>query len=99
MTIHKFEHLGIPDEVTQDNTKKLNESSRNTRERLAGIALVCLGSYLDDEMVTQEQLNRIFPLAQRCMNTSVLIEGEGCDAEYIEQAIAYLEEYIKEQGV
>ena len=89
MTIHKFEHLGIPDEVTQDNTKKLN----------AGIALVCLGSYLDDERVTQEQLNRIFPLAQRCMNTSVLIEGEGCDAEYIEQAIAYLEEYLKEQGV
>ena len=24
MTIHKFEHLGIPDEVTQDDTKKLN---------------------------------------------------------------------------
>ena len=89
MTIHKFEHLGIPDEVTQDNTKKLN----------AGIALVCLGSYLDDGMITQEQFNRISRLALLCKNTSVMIESEINDAEYIEQAIAYLEEYLKEQGV
>ena len=89
MTIHKFEHLGIPDEVTQDNTKKLN----------AGIALVCLGSYLDDGMITQEQFNRISRLAQKCMNTSVMIESEVNDAEYIEQAIAYIEDYLQEQGV
>ena len=89
MTIHRFEHLGIPDEVTQDDTKKLN----------AGIALVCLGSYLDDGMITQEQFNRISRLAEKCMNTSVMVESEVNDAEYIEQAIAYLEEYLKEQGV
>ena len=89
MTIHKFEHLGIPDEVTQDNTKKLN----------AGIALVCLGSYLDDGMITQEQFNRISRLAQKCKNTSVMVESEVNDVEYIEHAIAYIEEYLQEQGV
>ena len=89
MTIHKFEHLGIPDEVTQDDAKKLN----------ARIALVCLGSYLDDGMITQEQFNRISRLAEKCMNTSVMVESEVNDAEYIEHAIAYIEEYLKEQRV
>ena len=89
MTIHKFEHLGIPDEVTQDNTKKLN----------AGIALVCLGSYLDDGMITQEQFERIRVLADRGKNTPIAKESETNDVEYIEQSIAYLEEYLKEQGV
>ena len=99
MTIHKFEHLGIPDDVTQDDTKKLNESSRNTRKRLAGIALVCLGSYLEDGMITQEQFERIRVLADRGKNTQIAKESETNDVEYIEQSIAYLEEYLKEQGV
>ena len=68
------------------DTKKLN----------AGIALVCLGSYLDDGMFTQEQFNRISRLAEKCKNTSVI---EVNDAEYIEHAIAYIEEYLQEQGV
>ena len=92
------ENNGVVLSVLKD-TKKLNESSRNTRERLAGIALVCLGSYLEDGIITQEQFNRISRLAQKCMNTSVMIESEVNDAEYIEQAIAYIEEYLKEQGV
>ena len=81
------------------DTKKLNESSRNTRERLAGIALVCLGSYLDDGMITQEQFERIRVLADRGKNTPIAKESETNDVEYIEQSIAYLEEYLKEQGV
>ena len=89
MTIHKFEHLGIPDEVTQDDTKKLN----------AGIALVCLGSYLEDGRIAQEQLERIRVLADRGKNTPIAKESETNDVEYIEQSIAYLEEYLKEQGV
>ena len=89
MTIHKFEHLGIPDEVTQDNTKKLN----------AGIALVCLGSYLEDGMITQEQFERIRVLADRGKNTPIAKESETNDVEYIEQSIAMIEEYLKEQGV
>lgn len=89
MTIHKFEHLGIPDEVTQDNTKKLN----------AGIALVCLGSYLEDGMITQEQFERIHVLADRGKNTPIAKENETNDVEYIEQSIAMIEEYLKEQGV
>ena len=89
MTIHKFEHLGIPDEVTQDNTKKLN----------AGIALVCLGSYLDNGMITQEQFERIRVLADRGKNTPIAKESETNDVEYIEQSIAMIEEYLKEQGV
>lgn len=74
--------------IAEKDTKKLN----------AGIALVCLGSYLDDGRITQEQFNRISRLAQKCKNTSVT-ESEVNDAEYIEQAIAYLEDYLQEQGV
>ena len=72
---------------------------KDTKKLNAGIALVCLGSYLDDGKLTQEQFNRISRLAERCVNTSLMIESEVNDAEYIEQAIAYIEEYLKEQGV
>ncbi len=72
---------------------------KDTKKLNAGIALVCLGAYLDDGMITQEQFNRISRLAEKCMNTSVTIESEVNDAEYIEHAIAYIEEYLKEQGV
>ena len=89
MTIHKFEHLGIPDEVTQDDAKKLN----------AGIALVCLGAYLEDGLISEEQFKRISVLANKCYDTSVAKESETHDVEYIEQSIAMIEEYLKEQGV
>lgn len=89
MTIHKFEHLGIPDEVTQDDTKKLN----------AGIALVCLGTYLEDGLISEEQFERIRVLADRGKNTPIAKESETNDVEYIEQSIAMIEEYLKEQGV
>ena len=72
---------------------------KDTKKLNAGIALVCLGSYLEDGMITQEQFERISRLAQKCMNTSVMIESEVNDAEYIEQAIAYIEDYLKEKGV
>lgn len=85
--------------IAEKDTKKLNESSRNTRERIAGIALVCLGSYLEDGMITQEQFERICVLADRGKNTPIAKESETNDVEYIEQSIAYLEEYLKEQGV
>lgn len=72
---------------------------KDTKKLNAGIALVCLGSYLDDGKITQEQFKRISCLAERCMNTSFMIESEVNDAEYLEQAIAYIEEYLQEQGV
>ncbi len=72
---------------------------KDTKKLNAGIALVCLGAYLDDGMITQEQFNHISRLAEKCMNTSVTIESEVNDAEYIEHAIAYIEEYLQEQGV
>ena len=71
---------------------------KDTKKLNAGIALVCLGSYLDDGRITQEQFNRISRLAEKCMNTSVMVESEVNDAE-LEHAIAYIEEYLKEQGV
>jgi hypothetical protein len=74
-------------------------AEKDTKKLNAGIALVCLGSYLDDGKITQEQFKRISCLAERCMNTSLMIESEVNDAEYIEQAIAYIEDYLKEQGV
>ena len=72
---------------------------KDTKKLNAGIALICLGSYRDDGKITQEQFNRISRLAERCVNTSLMIEGEVNDAVYIEQAIAHIEEYLKEQGV
>ena len=74
-------------------------AEKDTKKLNAGIALVCLGSYLDDGMITQEQFNRISRLAEKCKNTSVMAESEVNDAEYIEHAIAYIEEYLQEQGV
>ena len=62
------------------DTKKLN----------AGIALVCLGSYLEDGMITQEQFERIRVLADRGKNTLIAKESETNDVEYIEQSIASL---------
>ena len=86
-------------EVVQGTNGVVLSAEKDTKKLNAGIALVCLGSYLEDGMITQEQFNRISRLAQKCMNTSVMVESEVNDAEYIEHAIAYIEEYLKEQGV
>ena len=72
---------------------------KDTKQLNAGIALICLGSYLEDGMITQEQFERIRVLADRGKNTPIAKESETNDVEYIEQSIAYLEEYLKEQGV
>ena len=72
---------------------------KDTKKLNAGIALICLGSYLEDGMITQEQFERIRVLADRGKNTPIAKESETDDVEYIEQSIAYLEEYLKEQGV
>ena len=98
MTIHKFEHLGIPDEVTQDDTKKLNESSRNTRERLAGIAFLALQSLDDRDGVSDKYVPAITSLAERAVVTPLYNPGT-TDDEIIHQCIITIEEYLKEQGV
>ena len=97
MTIHKFEHLGIPDEVTQDDTKKLN----------AGIALMALQSADEITGLKAEDFERVTVLVKRLTKTAVMqeiyTEGESVssvlDAALTEHAIAMIEEYLKEQGV
>ena len=98
MTIHKFEHLGIPDEVTQDDTKKLNESSRNTRERLAGIAFLALQSLDDRDGISDKYIPAITALAERAVVTPLYNAGV-TDDEIVQQCIITIEEYLKEQGV
>lgn len=98
MTIHKFEHLGIPDEVTQDGTKKLNESSRNTRERIARIAFLALQSLDDRDGISDNYITAITALAERTVVTPLYNPGI-TDVEIIQQCIITIEEYLKEQGV
>ena len=74
-------------------------AEKDTKKLNAGIALFCLGSYLEDGMITQEQFERIRVLADRGKNTPIAKESETNDVEYIEQSIAMIEEYLKEQGV
>ena len=107
MTIHKFEHLGIPDEVIQDDTKKINESSRNTRERLAGIALMALQSADEITGLKSEDFERVAELVKRLTKTAVMqgtyAEDESVssplDTALTKHAINMIEEYLKEQGV
>ena len=74
-------------------------AEKDTKKLNAGIALVCLGAYLEDGLISEEQFKRISVLANKCYNTSVAKESETHDVEYIEQSIAMIEEYLKEQGV
>ena len=74
-------------------------AEKDTKKLNAGIALVCLGVYLEDGLISEEQFKRISVLANKCYNTSVAKESETHDVEYIEQSIAMIEEYLKEQGV
>ena len=100
MTIHKFEHLGIPDEVTQDHTKKLNESSRNTRERLAGIALLCLENMQQSGLLSEEEFNTVAKQCERLEGLPLYNESDNeQDKTIASHAISTIEEYLKEQGV
>ena len=91
MTIHKFEHLGIPDEVTQDNTKKLN----------AGIALLALRSFGEAQVLSEEDYTKTVAMAYRLEKTPLYKDSKDSDnaAIHIQQAFAMIEEYLKEQGV
>lgn len=97
MTIHKFEHLGIPDDVTQDDAKKLN----------AGIAIMALQGAEEVTGLKPEDFQRVAELVKRLTKTAVMQEiyaedesvSSVLDAALTEHAIAMIEEYIKEQGV
>ena len=97
MTIHKFEHRGITDEVTQDHTKKLN----------AGIAIMALRGAEEVTGLKPEDFQRVAELVKRLTKTSVIQEiyaedesvSSTLDTALTEHAINMIEEYLKEQGV
>lgn len=78
--------------------KKLNESSRNTRERLAGIAFLALQSLDDRDGVSDKYILAITALAERAATTP-LYKPSTTDDEIIQQCMISIEEYLKEQGV
>ena len=80
------------------DTKKLNESSRNTRERIAGIAFLALQSLDDRGGVSDKYIPAITALAERTVVTP-LHNASPTDDEIIQQCIITIEEYLKEQGV
>ncbi len=80
------------------DTKKLNESSRNTRERLAGIAFLALQSLDDRDGVSDKYISAITSLAERAVVTPLYNPG-ATDDEIIQQCMIAIEEYLKEQGV
>ena len=90
MTIHRFEHLGIPDEVTQDDTKKLN----------AGIALLCLENMQQSGLLSEEEFNTIAKQCERLEGLPLYNESDNeQDKTIASHAISTIEEYLKEQGV
>ena len=80
------------------DTKKLNESSRNTRERIAGIAFLALQSLDDRDGISDKYITAITALAERTAVTP-LYNADTTDDEIIQQCIITIEEYLKEQGV
>ena len=82
----------------EKDTKKLNESSRNTRERLAGLAFLALQSLDDRGGVSDNYISEITALAERAVVTP-LYNADTTDVEIIQQCIITIEEYLKEQGV
>ena len=82
----------------EKDTKKLNESSRNTRERLAGIAFLALQSLDDRDGISDKYIPAITALAERTVVTPLYNAGT-TDDEIIQQCIITIEEYLKEQGV
>ena len=82
----------------EKDTKKLNESSRNTRERLAGLAFLALQSLDDRDGVSDKYIPAITALAERAVVTP-LYNADTTDDEIIQQCIITIEEYLKDQGV
>ena len=80
------------------DTKKLNESSRNTRELIAGIAFLALQSLDERDGVCDKYIPAITALAERTAVTP-LYNADTTDDEIIHQCIITIEEYLKEQGV
>ena len=82
------------------NTKKLNESSRNTRERMAGIALMALKDFHESGLFPEKHNSRLVELSERLLKTSLYKSPEDIgDDEALEQTFNLIEEYLKEQGV
>ena len=80
------------------DTKKLNESSRNTRELIAGIAFLALQSLDDRDGISDKYIPAITALAERAVVTPLYNAGVP-DDEIVQQCIITIEEYLKEQGV
>ena len=82
------------------DTKKLNESSRNTRELIAGIAIIALQKIDEQGSLSEDQLLTAMSLSKRLTKTA-LYKGDGTnqDQATIQQAFTLIEEYLKEQGV
>ena len=78
--------------------KKLNESSRSYRERLAGIAFLALQSLDDLDGISDKYIPEITALAERTEVTPLYNAGT-TDDEIVQQCIITIEEYLKEQGV
>ena len=81
------------------DTKKLNESSRVFRERIAGIAFLALQSLDDRDGVSDKYIPAITALAERAVVTPLYNPGTTDDDEIIQQCMITIEEYLKEQGV
>ena len=82
------------------DTKKLNESSRTTRERLAGIAIIALQNIHQQGGLSDNQLKKCMSLSERLTKTALYkYDGEEQDQAGIQQAFVLIEEYLKEQGV
>ena len=82
------------------DTKKLNESSRNTRERIAGIALLALQMFDEAQVLSEEDYAKTVAMAYRLEKTPLYKDSKDSDnASHIQQAFALIEEYLKEQGV
>ena len=80
------------------DTNRLNESSRNTRERIAGIAFLALQSLDDRDGISDNYIPAITSLAERTVVTPLYNPGI-TDDEIIQQCMITIEEYLKEQGV
>ena len=81
------------------DTKKLNESSRNTRELIAGIAFLALELLDDRDGISDKYIPAITALAERAVVTPLYNAGTTDDDEVVQQCIITIEEYLKEQGV
>ena len=82
------------------DTKKLNESSRNTRELIAGIALLALQSFDEAQVLSEEDYAKTVAMAYRLEKTPLYKDSKDSDnASHIQQAFALIEDYLQEQGV